>query len=300
MTRPDFKLLAPLFGVLLAMAGNPLLAAPGAEPIVVESADPNEAEQGQELDVLIRGSGFGKDAKVKYLVAETDDDSQIDVLSVEFVDESTLRTRIRVKDDALVTNYDVQVQRGRRKGKGTTFAVIPLQTPNDGLIEIVSSGAVSVQEVCIEPVNDPRTTVGCNGNDGNLVTITLGQFFIDFSDYDKGALGSACFADGPEFVGTIQLRNDFGGDGDDAIFRFRALNSDGTVDVQYALISTDPHLGGWSDPPGFPPALGETTTLVGTHWSLSSYSRDKKYGPCSSEGELNGGDIVTVDLTRLF
>ncbi|MGD2131032.1 MAG: hypothetical protein PVJ17_17200, partial [Lysobacterales bacterium] len=94
------------------------------KPVKVEvtNADPSEAAQGQELDVVISGSGFDSGSSVSYLVTGTTDDSQVDVLSVEYISPSELKTRIRPKDAALVTDYDIEVRSSSgRKGKGTTL-----------------------------------------------------------------------------------------------------------------------------------------------------------------------------------
>jgi hypothetical protein len=301
MSRHYLKIVILLLAAALAATGTPTHAAPGEEPIVVDSADPEEAEQGQELDVIIRGSGFKKGAKVEYLVSETEDNTQIEVLSTDFIDEFSLKSRIRIKETALVAAYDIVVQSGRRKGKGTTrFSVLPFQTPNDGLVEISSTGAVSLLANCVEPVDKSSTTIGCNGNDGGLVAITLGGFFMDRAIYSDGALGSVCFSGGPTFIGTVQLADNFGSEDDQATFRFEALNAVGLVQVHYVLTISDPHLGGWSEPPGFPPGKGETTTLIGTHWSLKTFKKDKRHDPCTGSGELSGTDIVTVGLTWLY
>jgi len=291
-----------LLAALLAACCASLQAAPPGPEIVVGSADPDEALQGDELDVTISGTGFADGAVVSYLVSGTKDSSQIDVIRTDFVEDASgqqfLVTRIKIKDQATVSDYDILVQLGGRKGKGTTrFAVLPYQTPNDGLVQIVATGAVQLNVFCIESVNASTSFLGCNGYNGSAPYITLGQYFLDFQGYDKQADGNACFGGGQAFAGTVQLQHHQSGDA--AIFRFWALNSAGDVDIQYALTIDDPHLGGWSDPPGFPPGVGETTTLIGTHWALGSYQRDKKYGPCTAAGEFSGADIVITDLTRL-
>ncbi|MGD8358240.1 MAG: hypothetical protein PVG42_09315, partial [Lysobacterales bacterium] len=90
--------------------------------VEVTAANPSEATQGQELDVVISGSGFDSGSSVSYLVTGTKDDSQVDVLSVEYISDTELKTRIRPKDAALVTDYDIEVQSSSgRKGKGTTL-----------------------------------------------------------------------------------------------------------------------------------------------------------------------------------
>jgi len=91
--------------------------------VEVTAANPSVAAQGEEKDIYISGAGFGHGSTVKYLVTGTTDDTQIDVLSTEYI-ESTgeLKTRVKVKDAAIVIDYDIEVQAASgRKGKGTTL-----------------------------------------------------------------------------------------------------------------------------------------------------------------------------------
>jgi len=100
------------------------LAATAAPPnkVTVASAYPSEAFQGEELTVSVSGSGFDSGSTVGYLVTGTTDASQVDVLVVEFISPSELRTFIRPKTNALVTDYDIEVRTtSGRKGKGTTL-----------------------------------------------------------------------------------------------------------------------------------------------------------------------------------
>ncbi|MGA9573987.1 MAG: hypothetical protein WBS20_08590, partial [Lysobacterales bacterium] len=113
-------LLLTVLGTNISFAGKP---ARGGGKVSVDAANPNSAIQGEERDIYINGSGFGPGASVKYLVNGTTDDTQIEVLSTEYI-ESTgeLKTHVKVKDDAVVIDYDIEVQAASgRKGKGTTL-----------------------------------------------------------------------------------------------------------------------------------------------------------------------------------
>jgi len=100
-------------------------------PIRVEQAIPSVAEQGQQqLHVKIRGKGFKPGDLVRFLVADTDNDEEINVLTVTY-DESTgdLDTVITVDEDAEISNYDIEVYRSGRGGKGTDlFSVLEQNT----------------------------------------------------------------------------------------------------------------------------------------------------------------------------
>ena len=125
LTLVRFRMLmAAIFA--LCLASLPVFAAPpsggGGSKVSVTAANPPDAFQGEELDVIVSGSGFDAGSQVSYLVTGTTDASQVDVISVQYISSSELKTRIRPKDAALPTEYDIQVQTSSgRKGKGTTL-----------------------------------------------------------------------------------------------------------------------------------------------------------------------------------
>ena len=123
-------LLLAALGTNISFAGKP---GGGGGKVTVESAEPASAIQGEEKDVYITGSGFGEGAAVKYLVTGTSDDTQIEVLSIEYITSTgELKTRIKVKDAATVIDYDIEVQAtSGRKGKGTTLFKVQ-QSGNGG------------------------------------------------------------------------------------------------------------------------------------------------------------------------
>ena len=115
--------LAAIACLLLAL---PLAAAPpgggGGGKVSVTAAYPPEAFQGEELIVTVSGSGFDAGSAVSYLVTGTSDASQVQVLSVQYISSSELKTYIRLKTNAVPTDYDIEVQTtSGRKGKGTTL-----------------------------------------------------------------------------------------------------------------------------------------------------------------------------------
>lgn len=109
---------------LVDIGSPPSLA---AQVIVVESANPPAAEQGTvNLDVEIKGSGFGRGGAAKFFVSGTDDDlGGITVNSTTFKGPNRLIANITVADGATISKFDVQVQSNGRIGKGIElFAVI--------------------------------------------------------------------------------------------------------------------------------------------------------------------------------
>jgi hypothetical protein len=93
------------------------------EKVTVTAANPNAALQGEALDVVISGSGFGHGSTVRFLVTGTRDDTQIGVGTVDY-DELTgdLLASIQVLETAQVVEYDIEVRASSgRGGKGTTL-----------------------------------------------------------------------------------------------------------------------------------------------------------------------------------
>lgn len=129
-----------ILALAVGLVGPPAIAGKpggggGGNKVSVTAASPSEALQGEELDVIVSGSGFDEGSTATYLVTGTSDDSQIQVLSNEFLPATgQLKTRVRVNGNANVNDYDIEVQNSRgRRGKGTTlFAVKSVETACNG------------------------------------------------------------------------------------------------------------------------------------------------------------------------
>ena len=107
----------------------------GGGKVSVTDATPSEAFQDVELDVIISGSGFDVGTTVSFLVTGTSDDSQIEVLSNEYLPSTgQLKTRIKVKGGASAVYYDIEATTSRgRRGKGSTmFQVKEVETACTG------------------------------------------------------------------------------------------------------------------------------------------------------------------------
>lgn len=129
-----FTLNTRLFAVIALglLATQMALAAPPVK-IQVTNASPDSALQGETLDVVVSGSGFGPGATVRYLVGGTKDDSQINVNSVAYNADGTLTTNIQIAAGALVSDYDIEVQSlSGRRGKGTTLFAVLFNENNAG------------------------------------------------------------------------------------------------------------------------------------------------------------------------
>lgn len=183
------------FTIVLLVTGllclNAAVAKGKPSKITVGSVSPNVALQGEELDVVISGSGFGHGSTVRFLVTDTRDDSQIDVVGTVVFDEGagTLKAKIHVKDMAVVNQYDIEVRTmSGRKGKGTTLFRVekagnggPLTPDKNGAEYIIFSGKDLVGAGVVE---------GCCLNRGPhpAYTMRLSEAFGDFAGTHDGHL----------------------------------------------------------------------------------------------------------------
>jgi hypothetical protein len=120
--------------IAMLVIALPLAATAGPpNKVNVTGAYPSEAFQGETLSVTVTGSGFDAGSTVGYLVTGTTDASQVDVMMVEFISSSELKTFIRPRDNALVTEYDIEVRTmSGRRGKGTTLFRVKQKTTPGG------------------------------------------------------------------------------------------------------------------------------------------------------------------------
>jgi hypothetical protein len=128
--------------VLVLVTGLFFLDAYAAKPvkITVTEAIPGEALQGDGLPVRIKGTGFGHGSTARFLVTGTQDDSQIVVGTVTYEESSgDLIADIQVKDQALVIEYDIEVQTASgRRGKGTTMFRVRQRGEDDPCVAMTS------------------------------------------------------------------------------------------------------------------------------------------------------------------
>ena len=223
-----------IFALLVVAVPSTYAAKGGGGKITVTAASPGEALQGEELDVIVSGSGFDEGTTATYLVTGTSDDTQIEVISTEFVNENQLKTRIKVKDGAIVIDYDIQATTSRgRRGKGTTlFSVkqtggggpsnlgddytatdgVTFINPSDvGLFDYHIIGTSGEDEIYAGDGKDLIEGVG--GND---------QVFARSGDDEiHGGAGDSQISGGPGndlIFGGDQGHNINGDEGDDIIF----------------------------------------------------------------------------------
>jgi hypothetical protein len=123
--RPSrFSSLPCLLLLLLAWitAPDPL----AAEEIEVSSADPPQAEQATyDLDVVIKGNGFGRDSQVHFYETGTTNPGGVTVRNVRYKNQKRLIAKIDVAEGATVGKFDIEVTSRGRKGQGTElFSVL--------------------------------------------------------------------------------------------------------------------------------------------------------------------------------
>lgn len=111
-----------------------------AQRIEVNSADPSSGEQGMlDLQVTIKGAGFPKGAKAKFLVTGTEDTGGVEVTETRFIDSSTLIGTINISEAADLSKFDILVYSGRRTGKGKELFTVLEKTSTDpnGTVHLV-------------------------------------------------------------------------------------------------------------------------------------------------------------------
>jgi hypothetical protein len=126
-------LLLTALGTNTSFAAKPTGGGKGGK-VTVESANPRSVVQTFEEDVTIVGTGFDDGSEVRFLVTGTDDDSQIEVGTPEFISSTELKVHIKTTGSTATVDYDVEVQAtSGRKGKGTTlFKVQSIETGCNG------------------------------------------------------------------------------------------------------------------------------------------------------------------------
>ncbi len=103
------------------------LTVTAAPPIAVNSATPNEAEQGTvRLPVTINGRGFRGAAEVDFYISGTCDNNGnncnsggISVRSVNVVNSKKLEAIIDVEEEAIEGLFDIEIRSNGRRGRGT-------------------------------------------------------------------------------------------------------------------------------------------------------------------------------------
>lgn len=161
-----------IFGFMILLSGLPVPVALSAQEIVIESANPSEAEQGTILDVVINGDGFDKTVKeVKFLVhceqPCADDTGGVVVNSFQVNSSKKITANVNVAAQAKLSSYDIAVATRGRGGKGTTYREENLFTvklrPNQ---QLLSCGDVTLNH---------QGTCTCqfvwNGDDAFLPTL---------------------------------------------------------------------------------------------------------------------------------
>lgn len=136
-SRPSrFLAFPPVLLLLLSWITTPSPLA--AEEIEVTSADPPAAEQATfNLDVVIKGNGFGRDARVDFYWPDTEEPRGVRVNRVKVKGPKTLVANIDVAGDAKLGSRDIVVHSNGRKGEGTElFAVLKKGSGAQGNLDV--------------------------------------------------------------------------------------------------------------------------------------------------------------------
>ena len=179
--------------ILFCLTGSLLLLdnASAAKPkkVIVSSVAPDSASQGDTVShVVIRGSGFDNGSAVRFLVAGTNDDAQVEITGViDLVDGDLVVPTLHVLDAATVDLYDVEVRTSSgRRGKGTD------------LFRVEQKGGGGGNE------KDFQARVTFDDLEGDTITSDDGRPYIEGTD--AHALVPVEFSPPGQFVMTLRLQ----------------------------------------------------------------------------------------------
>lgn len=172
-------------------------------------------------------------------------------------------------------------------------------TSNDAIIYVETVGGVTSLFTCTNNLGRKASTLGCKAGTGGITA--LADLFYDREDVGDGfSWGETCFSEiSPELsfeLGSVQLFELSDGTAE-TWFRFTTKGKIGEENVTYVLELTDP-LGpsNWSD--GYPPPVGTTSTMTGTHWLLRFMRNKERHSiPCVGEGTFPADEEVTICLS---
>ena len=275
---------------------NAALAAPPTK-VMVTSADPNNAEQGEELDVDVFGSGFDQGSSVKYLVTGTKDDTQIDILNVEFISPGQLKTRVKVKGNAFVIDYDIEVRTsGGRRGKGTT------------LFKVKQVGGGSANPTFDVAIYGDMAGSGTDWQQPNSSAKNINYFFHDHPHIGTGEIDLSYFQDdsgpfapgrGEKCFGTDLSTQLMFGDilqhqgGAIATLQFIGTTEDELVTLGYHLKLE----GLFADPNDWTPQ--SVNTVILTSWKLKiSKKLRRNFSNISCVGKGTFETATFIDVVR--
>lgn len=210
MSRRDSNRSLSALGLTLGVLMAALLAQPAsAQPIEVNTADPDMAEQGTvSLDVVVTGQGFANGAVVSFLLAGTENPGGIQVNNVKVRGPKKLVANINVDPDAIVSDFDIEVQLNGRVGKGTElFAVFEANNGGqnvatcDSLRDSPADRVISdAQGQYCDGEAQIVAVIGAN-NGGHLLDTEMSgrEMFLDFA---QCANANPATCEGPPFAMT--------------------------------------------------------------------------------------------------
>lgn len=254
---PIFSSFLLAFGLLLQQS---LEAKGPPTQVTVTGAEPSEATQGQMIPVIVSGENFDAGSTVRFLVSGTKDDSQIQVGTVGFNPDGTLTADIRVRDDAQVFEYDIEVRTSSgRRGKGTSlFRVKSSSDTNTGGFGELGNGCVTFTDAPdFGTFHDDGGGTYCNGTDGQVsvplrLRLDTKKFNSEdraywlYADCSSGSNTGWPVCDGPIRVGTLQsqLRYELI---DGSLVATSELDFQGLVVDEIARVSVDLDLPTWAN-----------------------------------------------------
>jgi len=298
--------------IFLLLAGSLVWMdnAAGAKPtkVMVESVTPDKATQGDtKYGVIIRGSGFDQGSTVRFLVAGTTEEAQMEIIGkIDLIDGDLVIPTLEISDTAVVDFYDVEVRTSSgRRGKGTDL--FKVEQKDGGNVNPTFDVTFSDDMSGSSGTNWQSSSAG-HGIDywrsdplGGTGVINLDYFRLPLADGGPfvGERGEKCF----DIAGTltpiegVQLWQD-SSSGDPIL----NLTFFGTTENENGAITLKYHLqlkGVFEDDPSIYWLPMVSTTVNMTSWRLRIAAKNlrKKYNNISCVGD--GDDFqTTISVVR--
>lgn len=280
----------------------------GGKPpkIDVQAVIPESASQGEtHYGVIIRGVGFDKGSTVRFLVAGTNDDTQVEITGeIDFVNGDLVVPTLHVLDDATVDLYDVEVQTSSgRRGKGTDrFRVEQKEGGNQNpTYDVTFDGNLEDSYGLMWQSDSQQNSITYFASDPQFGSgvMDLSYFRLGFGDDGpfNGTQGNNCF-DQKTLINAVQFFPDKNGD---AILKGSFIGYSHSLDpaittrtFMYLFTFT----GQFDDSSNWLPQPQDPTTVTITGWKLKLKSKreDNLYSDITCTGA--GTIAATIGVFR--
>jgi hypothetical protein len=279
--------------------------AAGAKPskVMVERVVPGKVTQGEtKYGVVISGSGFDQGSTVRFLVAGTTEEAQMEIIgTINLIDGDLVIPTLVISETATVDFYDVEVRTSSgRRGKGTDLFKVEQKEGGDvnPTFDVTFSDDMSGSS----GTNWQSSSDG-HGVDywrseplGGTGEINLDYFRVPLADGGpfSGSRGEDCFGtDSSTPIEGVQLWEE-SRSGDPILnLTFFGTTEDGAITFKYHLQLK----GMFDDPSNWLPLDWTTVTMSSWKLRIAAKNLRKKYSniSCVGEGEVNFQTVIRVE-----